>query len=138
MVAPWMEAALRAKGVWNDDGISRRARARRCADCGQVILVGLDGDRVAGIARVDPTPLTTLAEEVAVSPALARTCYRLRWVAGHYEVDPRTDWDREGSPADPGTVDVVPAHRCGAPVSSLTLTFHRERRPHTATAHPPY
>ena len=126
-VEPWVEEALRAKGIWNDDGVSRSARARRCKECAAVILVGLDGDRCGGVARVDLTPLTPLAEALAVS-TLDLMTYRLRWSVDHYEIDPRWQWDTEGAPAAPGTVDVLPAHRCGQPVSTLPLA-----RPHQRT-----
>lgn len=134
---PWVEDALRAKGVWNDDGISRRARARRCPGCSAVILVGLDGERCAGVARVDLAPLTPLAEALAVA-TLDRTTYRLWWTGDHYEIEPRWDWDQAGTPAHPGTVDVLPAHRCGVPVSTLTLAQPHRRIRAAATVNPPY
>jgi len=134
---PWVEDMLRAKGVWNDDGVGRNARARRCKECGSVILAGLDGDRCAGIARVDLTPLTPVAEALAVS-TLARTTYRLRWVADHYELDHRYAIAIAGTHADPGTVDVVPSHVCGVPVSTLALARPRERNAIDYSQPPPY
>jgi len=133
---PWVEEALRAKGVWNDDGVSRKAHARRCSECGAVILMGLDADRIGGVARADLAPLTPVAEALAVSPALGeRATYRLLWIADHYELNSRYAIEREGSPPDPGTVDVVAAHVCGVPVSTLRLTRPVSQRTRAAIDH---
>lgn len=91
------------------NGIGRRAQARVCG-CGAIILVGLDADRCAGEARVDPTPLTAVGEALAIMTG--RSTYLLRTV-GRPELDHRSRWHIGGASAD--DVAVLAEHACGTP-----------------------
>lgn len=109
MIAPWLRRHLETIGAWNADGISRRASARRCADCGAWTLAGLDDPRCAGAAVVDTTPLNTLGEAVAL--LAGRTTYTLSRRAGRLELDHRHQWAIGAGTPDG---DVVAEHRCHA------------------------
>jgi hypothetical protein len=95
-------------------------------------MSGLDGERVATVVQVDPTPLGPLGE-LSTLLAGGRT-FDLAWRGGRYEIDPRTDFEIEGWPpgSRPG-VDVVRAHVCGAAavdqVASAIVTASRYRVP---------
>lgn len=91
------------------NAISRRAKEHTCV-CGATILVGLDADRAAGEARVDPTPVTALGEVMALLDG--RTTYRL-YAAGRLELDHRSRWHITGASAD--HVLVLAEHRCQTP-----------------------
>jgi hypothetical protein len=58
VIPPW----LRGRG----GDPTRGVKLRLCHQCGTVILVGLDADRCAVTANVDPTPLTEFGEAVAL------------------------------------------------------------------------
>lgn len=103
-------------GRLDDDGISRRAHARLCRACGAVTMAGLDDDKVAVTARVDPVPLSPLGEaQVLMS---GRRTYALEYTSRGYRLDPRTAAHIRRAPAGsvPG-IDVVGEHRCGAPAA---------------------
>lgn len=94
------------------NGISRRAKVRPCPACGVPTLIGLDDPRCANEARADLLILTALGEALAL--LAGRSTYRLR-NAGRTELDYRDRWQIAGKNADRDDVDVLAAHRCGAP-----------------------
>lgn len=100
-------------GRLDADGISRRAHARRCRECGAVVMAGLDHDSCAMPVYADPVPLTPIGE-VEVLLAGRRT-YDLAYTSRGYRLDPRSAGHIRRAPAGtaPG-VDVVAGHRCGA------------------------
>jgi hypothetical protein len=73
--------------------------------CGQHVLIGLDGDRAALTAIVDPYALSPLGEVQALTAS--RRTYRLRTGM----LDPRDRWNIPGHP--PGhDLTVLAAHDC--------------------------
>lgn len=124
MIPPWLQAILEAKGAWNGDGIGRAARAGYCRDCGQVVLRGLDADRVALTVTVDPQPLNPLGEFLAL--ATGRLTFSLRW-RGRYEIDRRESCHIQTAPARVrGKSSVVVEHRCGDPMPAAGTTVMPE------------
>lgn len=121
-------AILATNGHHNADGIGRAARIDRCPDCRAHILVGLDADRCALAARVDPHEIDPVGEYLALRIGIPT--YNLhqsfspkgtkRWELAH-----RTNNHIEA----PRRTPVMAAHRCGiripktrAPFPSPTLT----------------
>jgi len=102
---------LEAKGAWNDDGISRAARAGHCTSCGAIVIRGLDADRAALTVVCDPEPINALGEFLAVS--VGRRTYDLKW-RSRYELDPREPAHIRAMPAQLyGKSAVVVEHLCG-------------------------
>jgi hypothetical protein len=109
---PWLVETLIDKGILQIDGVNRRARLRACPTCRAVCLEGLDDDRCAGMARVDPVPLSAWGEVAALMDGLAT--YDLHTPGGRLTLDYRDSWCVQARPA--GTtlrVDVMAQHRCG-------------------------
>lgn len=107
----WLVRHLQNIGAMGNDRVGRRAHATRCRYCPCSILVGLDGDRCAWVARVDPLPLSPIGEVLAILGG--RRTYALHAGIGRLELVARDRWQIEGAPA--GTrYDVVAAHVCGA------------------------
>jgi len=88
--------------------MNRHAQPVRCR-CGQPLLVGLDGDLAALVARVDPEPLTALGEVQALTAR--RATYALRGQA----LDRRDRWSIPGHPPS-HALPVHAEHRCGQPL----------------------
>lgn len=106
----WLVRHLQNIGAMGNDYVGRRARATRCRYCPCSILVGLDGDRCAWVARVDPLPLSPIGEALAILSG--RTTYALHVGIGRLELQVRDRWQITGAPA--GTrYDVLAAHVCG-------------------------
>lgn len=84
----------------------RKAAAQTCRDCQAVIIVGLDDDAAALVARADPTPITWAAELI-INITHRRHTYALI----------RAELNRR----DPGHLvaesqfPVLPEHKCGHP-----------------------
>lgn len=114
-VPQWLAQQLINSGHWDVNAIGRNARGRRCRDCGEWVLAGLDGDRCAEAVHVDPTPLSALGEMVALVGGLGT--YALRTESPAFRIDHRHRWAIARTPAgSPGQrYDVVAEHRCGAP-----------------------
>lgn len=95
-----------------DRGTSRKVHAELCAKCGRPILVGLDDDRCAMTARVNPWPLNALGEASAL--LADRATYELRRIGGEYVLDWRGAERISAHPAgsDP-RLEVMGAHECG-------------------------
>lgn len=113
MTTDWdmVKRTLEARGLWNADGIGRRARARLCKRCNQAVMVGLDGDLVARVATCSPVPLSRIGEALVL--LAGRPTYSLRWIAGRYEIDWRDQWQIKGMPAGSQQfIDVLGAHEC--------------------------
>lgn len=110
-----IKASLEARGLWDADGISRKARARLCKACGAPVLAGLDHEPLGLATLVDPVPLNALGEALALMTD--RRSYALWWSGKHYALSPRGAIQITASPA--GTdrrYDVVAEHKCGMPL----------------------
>ena len=107
----WLQKHLSDIGVWNDDGVGRKARAAYHG-CGARIVAGLDGDCGGLRAVADLVALTPLGEAVAVIDG--RATYALRGQL-RLELDRRDSFDVAGSPAGTRDYPVLPEHRCGSP-----------------------
>jgi hypothetical protein len=108
----WLQGLLEAKGAWNSDGVSRRARATFCRKCGAVVLRGLDFEPAGAAVSVDPTPLDAFGEAMALLHD--RRTYWLAWRGDRYEINPRWPEHIRGEPAGTGRHDVLAEHRCHA------------------------
>jgi hypothetical protein len=100
--------------------VGTRAVPRHCRTCRRLVLAGYDSDVAGWLAIVDPYRLTPQLEAACV--VLARRTYKLRGVAGHYELVPR--YSPAVLPFGPrpsaDDVVVVAEHHCGTPPLSLT------------------
>jgi hypothetical protein len=108
----WLRQHLIDTGVWSADGITRKAKLRTHT-CGLLVLTGLDADLAAFPATVDPTPLTTTGEMLALLGN--RDTYDYRPTT--HELDgPRNALRITWAPANtrPG-IHVLPAHACNQP-----------------------
>lgn len=121
-VPQWLAQQLVSAGHWDVTGVGRSARGRRCRDCGEWVLAGLDGDRCAEAVHVDPTPLSALGE--AVAQVGGRSTYALRREGPGFRLDHRHRWAIAANPAGtPGQrYDVVAAHVCHDPGPTGPLT----------------
>lgn len=90
----WLLAHLIDIGAISADGISRKARAGRCATCHRRTLTGLDADRAAGVACVDSREIGPVGEAVAIAGGLPT--YTMRFIGGRWELDLRSRWEIEG------------------------------------------
>lgn len=80
---------------WLTTQPTRAVRANICHRCHAEILEGLDDDRAALVARVDPQPVDNLGEYLAI--AAGRSTYSLRRVTPRrYELDHRDQWRIRG------------------------------------------
>ncbi|HEU4544479.1 MAG TPA: hypothetical protein VFR23_25335 [Jiangellaceae bacterium] len=109
MIPAWLQTHLTATGAWNTDGIGRALRARQCT-CGARVLSGLDADRAALPAAVEPSPVDPAGELLALMQN--RRTFRIRYF-GRWEIDRRSSFDIAAQPA--GKVDVLIEHECGRP-----------------------
>lgn len=134
MTGDWrvIEASMRARGLWNEDGIARRARARLCPKCGDPIMVGLDADVAAYPAKCDPTPLNALGEVQALMTG--RATWHLNYIGGRYEINYRYAEHIKAHPAgsDP-RVEVLAEHKCGM-ATPVNLRGAYMDTPHTRKA----
>lgn len=125
MIPRWLQAHLEATGRWDTDGVRRAVAARLCPTCGRRILTGLDDDRTAWPARVDPTPLDPTGE--ALAQLTGRATYALARRGDRYELDHRDASAIRHQPAGSGTFDVVAAHHCHAASLPEVESVHRPR-----------
>lgn len=112
---PWLRRHLANTGVMTEEGITRKARPRRCRRCNAVIIVGLDADQCAVQVHADPTPLNAAGELLAL--AEGRRTLSLLVTGGGRVLEPRRPEDiRRLPPQAPGVrEDVLREHRCGTP-----------------------
>ena len=131
-VPKWLAQHLVDAGHWDIFGISRNARGRPCRDCGVYVLAGLDADRCAGTAHIDPTPLSALGEAMAL--VAGRDTYLLRREGPGFRIDHRHRWNiaalPAGSPGQRG--DIVSAHACHDPGPTGPLVTQSVLQPPTA------
>jgi hypothetical protein len=140
-VPHWLAQHLVDAGHWDVAGVGRNARGRRCRDCGDWVLAGLDADRCAEVVYVDPTPLTALGEAMAHIAGLST--YALRREGPGFRLDHRSRWHIAGTPAgSPGQRhDVVSAHQCSAPEPGAPLVTESVLQRQSVRDHhdlPPY
>jgi len=113
MIPAWLQRHLEDRGLWDVDGVTRAARARRCRTCRQYVLAGLDADRCALPVAVDPDPLSRLGEAAALIGG--RTTYSLRFLSGRLELDHRGQFEIRGEAGSEIRHDVLAGHVCGQP-----------------------
>lgn len=109
----WLRTHLIDSGVMTETGATRKARPRRCRRCNDVVVIGLDATQCAIEVHVDPQPLNSLGELLAL--AEGRRTLSLVATAGGRVLEPRRPEDiRRLPPATPGIrEDVLREHRCG-------------------------
>lgn len=108
----WLVRHLQTIGAIGNDRVFRAARPARCRHCACPVLTGLDADRMAWVATVDPLPLAPIGEALAL--LAGRSTYALHVGVGRCELQIRDRWQIQGSPA--GTrYDVMATHVCGGP-----------------------
>lgn len=125
-------ARLALTGQLNSDGVNRGARVETCPGCRRRILVGLDGDRCAVVARTDCHEIDHLGEFLALRLGLCTYSLAIgynaegkrRWI-----LDPRMVCQIEA----PRRSAVVAAHRCGIQVPPAKEPF-LSSLPRTAAA----
>lgn len=110
----WLAQHLVDQGRMDVNGVGRRARAKRCPQCRQYVLAGLDADLCAEAVMVDATALSALGEALALTGG--RNTYALRRSLAGFRLDHRHRWEIASRPAgSPGIrYDVVARHECGA------------------------
>lgn len=129
----WLVRHLQTIGAMGNDRVGRRARLTRCRYCPCSILVGLDADRCAWVARADPLPLAPIGEALAILSG--RTTYTLHVGIGRLELQARNRWQIQAAPA--GTrYDVLAAHVCGGVRLPQAPSVNRPPEPRPTT--PPY
>lgn len=95
-------------GYITETGIGRKASIR-VHPCQAIVLIGLDADRCAITATVDPYPLTPAGEVWALQQQ--RRTYQL----DHGRLEPRDRWNIRGKPPSP-TRTVLAWHDCTTPI----------------------
>lgn len=119
-----VEARLIRLGHLTIEGIGRRAQPRFCPTCRARILAGLDDDKAALRADVDPSPVTALGEMLAQLEG--RRTYALVHNFGRLVLDYRDAGRIAYRPAGSGRLDVLAEHRCWSktrlPVAASNLT----------------
>lgn len=105
-------------------------RAEVCR-CGQPVIVGLDDDRGAHRARVDPYALGAQGEALAL--LAGRSTAALFRRAGHWQLRHRDRWQIAGTPAGSprrfGVADIVAEHVCGADPLPAIASVHSKTSP---------
>jgi hypothetical protein len=122
----------------NPDGVSRGARLTRCPRCHTRTLTGLDADRCALAATVDPTALDHLGEYLALATGLRTyTLARRTNASGNprWEIDERTRWAIAHKER---RYPVLPQHRCGTHLPANGSAAFVRPTTHVATEHPPF
>lgn len=143
MIAKWLQQHLENCGLWNVDRVSRTVHAARCKKCRRMLYTGLDADLIAGVARVDPDPISATGE--AVAHLLGLRTYSLRWQLDSLTLDLRTHFEIRGHPAGtvhqagrPPPYDVVAEHRCDVLALPGVESVHNTPRIPDYNAPPPY
>ena len=125
----WLKQLLEQK-----TGGFRAARWGRCPTCNELTLHGMDADLTAGMATVDPTPLSPLQELACF--ITERETYSLKDRGNSYELN-----DRRGAylygprPPNHHNKTIVPEHQCGARFPGF---IPRPATKETTNAHPPF
>lgn len=139
----WLRDHLVASGHLTETGLARRAWLRPChgRGCRSLVLAGLDADFAACEAYVDPVPLSTLGEALAVIEG--RRTYSLAKAGGGWVLDGRDHHRITFAPAGSRTrLDVVREHRCRSPKLPAALvapsSFPEVRPPMPIDAVPPF
>lgn len=108
-IPDWLQRHLTSIGRWDADGVRRTVSATVCR-CGARVLRGLDDDTCALAATVEPDPIDTAGELLALLQK--RRTFKLGYY-GRWELDRRSSIDISAQPA--GVVDVLVEHRCNQP-----------------------
>lgn len=101
----WLRTQLEVAGRLDTDGVARKAKSTHCKACGSCVLTGLDSDRCALVATVDPWPVDAYGELSAL--LTGRATYSLFGL--------ELVW-RDASAVRTRPCPVLVEHRCGAPI----------------------
>lgn len=133
----WLQTHLENTGRWDTDGIHRAVTTRLCKVCKTRVLTGLDDDACAAPATVDPTPLDTTGEALAL--LAGRATYDLTRRGDRYELDHRSPLTIRTHPPGSRPSDVLTDHRCHAPSLPAAPSAHQPRpAPAGCTDDPPF
>jgi len=94
---------------------ARAAQKRTCKKCGAPVITGLDADIAALKVQIDPVPIDSVGEALAV--LVGRGTYELHRARHGHELHRRYEWNIGAPRRRP----VYPEHRCGQP-----LTHHAD------------
>lgn len=128
-----IEHLIRA-GHMTTEGLTRRAKARRCPKCSAWCVAGIDADLMAFETWADPQPLTALGEVVAL--ASGRRTTALVRTRGRLELEQRWAEHIADQPAGTARADVLAAHACHQPIPT-TWTTSSIHTPPASSALPP-
>lgn len=109
MIPTWLAEHLQALGRSDGDGVRRAAKLTHCRKCSSPVIVGLDADRCALVAKCDVQPISPLGELQAI--ATGRATYNLAVTAARIEIDARHPWAISGQRKHP----VIAEHACHSP-----------------------
>lgn len=123
----WLRTQLEVAGRLDTDGVARKARSGRCRDCGAEILTGLDSDRCALTATVDPWPVDAYGELSAL--LTGRATYSLFGL--------ELVW-RDASAVRTRPCPVLVEHRCGNAIPHSPLADISPRLAAISSDIPPY
>lgn len=110
MIPAHIQRMMEYLGTANPDGVSRRARTRRCR-CGSITAAGLDADTAALPVTTEVTPVNSLGEILTI--AAGRKTYTLTWRGDRYEIDVRDPENIAFCKAEESRHPVVAEHHCG-------------------------
>lgn len=120
-IPTWLVSMLSAKGLYNEDGISRAAKLGKCPDCRAAVMHGLDGDRAAAAVMTTPYEIDRVGEVIAI--LLGLHTFTLTQTAGPkrmvWNIDPRNPWAIAAGQRTP----LVAEHRCGALIPPAVQPF---------------
>lgn len=107
------------------DGIGRRCKPRRCRDCGEHVVVGLDGDRCARVVSAQPGPISREIEVAAI--ILGRKTFTLLPLVNSKSFPAFELIERTPSMIRRNSIwDVLSEHRCGSPMPTIPSRLYRE------------
>lgn len=135
-VIPWWAQAYETRTGGELRLTSGKAIPARCDRCGAWTLHGYDAPLMAGLAVVDPNPLTPVLEAAAV--VLDLPTYQLWGAPGRWSLTPRHEPGvrRIGTARPAGDVIALAAHTCRPPLSSAHLRM--TARTPARTDQPPF
>lgn len=126
----WLKQQLETK-----TGGFRAAHWKRCTDCGELTLHGMDADLCAGMVTADPTPLSPQQEHACM--ITGRPTYTLKPRGNSYELNDRSGAYLYGTrPPDGRGKTIVPEHLCGARFPGFIPTPKQQQE--TTHEQPPF
>lgn len=117
-----LNTVLAGMDLLDPDGVGKGARPDRCPHCRAHILTGLDAERCALVARVDPHDIDTLGEYLAIR--IGAPTYNLHET---YSPKGRKRWELNHRTLahieSPRRTPVLVAHRCGITIPAAKQPF---------------